>query len=92
MLLRQAQFRLAADAVTAALSAFPEVAAIALIGSVAQPLRREVSPFSPFRRRGIAIWLGRLCTFAVCPKGKRQCLVPGCGETKLLQQHEDFVF
>jgi hypothetical protein len=30
MLLRQAQFRLAADAVTAALSAFPEVAAIAL--------------------------------------------------------------
>jgi len=148
--LRQhANFRLGADAVTAALAAFPEVAAITLIGSVARPLWRERSPFSPFRQHGIdilhyckdvdlAVWLdhldglaalnrarskgvqrlsaernvgvahhqveififragsndylGRLCTFSTCPKGKRECLVPGCGQTKLLRQHEGFVF
>ncbi len=149
MLRRQADFRLGADAVAAALARFPQVAAIALIGSVARPLQREPSPFSPYRRQGIeilhhckdvdlAVWLdhldgldtlnkarslavqrlhaecgvgvahhqveififqaggedylGRLCTFSVCPKGKRACLVPGCGQTKLLRQHEDFVF
>jgi hypothetical protein len=36
-------------------------------------------------------YLGRLCAFSTCPKGKRECLVPGCGETPLLRQHEDFV-
>jgi hypothetical protein len=148
MLKRQAEFRVAADAMTAALAAFPEVAAVALIGSVAQPLRRERSPYSPFRRQGIAIlhqcddidlavwldrldglhalnktrsrttqrlfaergigvahhqveififragsndYLGRLCTFGTCPKGKRACMVPGCGDMPFLQQHEDFV-
>ena len=25
-------------------------------------------------------YLGRLCIFGDCPKGKRECLVPGCGE------------
>jgi len=25
-------------------------------------------------------YLGRLCSFSKCPKGKRDCLVPGCGE------------
>jgi hypothetical protein len=147
--LRQhANFRLGADAVTAALAAFPQVAAIALIGSVARPLWRERSPFSPFRQQGIdilhyckdvdlAVWLdqldglaalnrargksvqrlfaernvgvahhqveififragsndylGRLCTFSTCPKGKRECLVPGCGDTSLLRQDEGFV-
>jgi hypothetical protein len=24
-------------------------------------------------------YLGRLCSFSRCPKGKRDCLVPGCG-------------
>ena len=24
-------------------------------------------------------YLGRLCRFNQCPKGKRDCLVPGCG-------------
>jgi hypothetical protein len=24
-------------------------------------------------------YLGRLCSFAQCPKGKRDCLTPGCG-------------
>jgi hypothetical protein len=35
-------------------------------------------------------YLGRLCTFGECPKGKRECLVPGCGETLFLRQHADF--
>jgi hypothetical protein len=37
-------------------------------------------------------YLGRLCNFGMCPKGHRECRVPGCGRTPLLQQHEDFVF
>lgn len=35
-------------------------------------------------------YLGRLCTYNQCPKGKQACRVPGCGSTPLLQQHEDF--
>ncbi len=138
MLDRQAQFRLAADAVTAALAGIPEVAAVALIGSVAQPLCREVPRFQPFRYWDVSVWheckdvdlavwldrldrlqtlnrarsmgpppalyeekqigvahhqveifilqgeanayRGRLCSFSQCPKGKRECLVPGCGQ------------
>jgi hypothetical protein len=147
MLDRQAHFRLAADAVTAALTGFPEVEKVALIGSVARPLRREVPRFPPFRTQRIRIWheckdvdlavwlddlgrlqalnrarslavqllfgekqigvahhqveifllraesdeyLGRLCTFGQCPKGKRECLVPGCGREAFLRQHADF--
>lgn len=26
-------------------------------------------------------YLGRLCSYSQCPKAKRDCLVPGCGET-----------
>jgi hypothetical protein len=149
MLIRQAQFRLAADAVTAALSGIPEVAAVALIGSVARPLWREVPRFQPFRDWDVpvwheckdvdlAVWLdrldrlqtlnqarsmalhqlfkekqigvahhqveifilqgevnvyrGRLCPFSQCPKGKRECLVPGCGREPFLQQHAGFTF
>jgi hypothetical protein len=147
MLDRQAHFRLAADAVTAALAGFPEVEKVALIGSVARPLWREVPRFAPFRQQRIWIWheckdvdlavwlddlgrlqalnrarsqavqrlyaekqvgvahhqveifvmkagsddyLGRLCTFAQCPKGKRECLVPGCGRAPFLRQHAEF--
>ena len=36
-------------------------------------------------------YMGRLCTFATCPKGKPECLVPGCGATPFLRQHEDFL-
>jgi len=68
---RQADFRLAADAVAAALATFDEVSAIALIGSVARPLWREVPRFQPFRRLEIellhecgdvdlAVWVDRL--------------------------------
>lgn len=148
MLDRQAQFRRAADAVTAALTRVPGVEAVALIGSVARPLWREVPRFQPFRRWGIPIWheckdvdlavwldrpdrleslnrarsmalqqlfkdqqigvahhqveifllqgeglyRGRLCPFSQCPKGKQECLVPGCGREPFLQQHAGFTF
>lgn len=145
---RQEAFRAAADAVTASLVPFAEVQRVALFGSVARPLTREVPRFQPYRRLGIellheckdvdlAVWLtdlaglhdlgrarnravsmvgscagsgvahhqvdvflldfatdeylGRLCWFASCPKGKPECLVPGCGDTLLLRQHENFV-
>lgn len=134
---RQRQFRMAADVVTEAWQHFPEVGAVAVIGSVAKLLWKEVPRFSEFRRKGIEVWhecadldmalwidsqhrlrelrqagdralrrayesgagisvantqvdvflfepgtdryLGRLCKFNTCPKGKIDCLVPGCG-------------
>jgi hypothetical protein len=36
-------------------------------------------------------YLGRLCTYGQCPKGKVECLVPGCGHVLFLRQHEGFV-
>jgi hypothetical protein len=137
MLERQRQFRKAADVVIEAWMAFAEVRAVAVIGSVAKALWKEVPRFREFRRRRIEIWhecgdldlalwvdsqgrlgeirgaanralrvayeagtgvsvvghqldiflfepgsdryLGRLCSFNSCPKGKRDCLVRGCG-------------
>jgi hypothetical protein len=137
LLALQRQFRVAADVVTDAWTAFPEVQAVAVIGSVAKALWKEVPRFSEFRRKKIEVWhecgdldlalwvdsqerlgalrraaahalraafergagtsvvsqqldvfliepgsdryLGRLCSFNACPKGKRECLVPGCG-------------
>ncbi|WP_119268482.1 hypothetical protein [Taklimakanibacter deserti] len=137
LLEHQRQFRIAADVVTEAWMDFPEVQAIAVIGSVAKRLWKEVPRFSDFRRAGIEVWheckdldlalwlasqdrldelrraevralhdayrtgrgsgvaghqvdvflfepknneyLGRLCKFNQCPKGKSDCLVPGCG-------------
>ncbi len=35
-------------------------------------------------------YLGRLCDFNRCPKGKAECLVPDCGATAFLRQHKDF--
>jgi hypothetical protein len=147
LLLRQQNFRHAADAVAAALAQFPEVRAIALFGSVARPLWREVPRFSDYRHHRIEVWheckdvdlavalddfnglrtlgrarnmavtklfqekeigvahhevdvflfgrdwhdyRGRLCAFSQCPKGKRECLVPGCGHMAFLKQHENF--
>ena len=56
MLDRQARFRLAADAVTAAPAGFPEVEKVALIGSVARPrpetFRHEDGRASPCGFRG----------------------------------------
>jgi hypothetical protein len=37
-------------------------------------------------------YVGRLCTFNVCPKHKRECLAEGCGRMAFLRQHDDFVF
>jgi hypothetical protein len=137
MLERQRQFRMAADVVTDTWMRFAEVAAVAVIGSVAKPLWKELPRFREFRREEVEIWhecgdldlalwldsqerlgelrraaalalrnayesrvgisvanheldvfliepgtdryLGRLCTFNQCPKGKQVCLVPGCG-------------
>jgi len=144
---RQQDFRAAADAVAAALAPFSEIQKIALFGSVARPLFREVPRFQPYRQLRIqilheckdvdlAVWLtdtarlrelgrarnlavtqlharfgigvanhqvdvfllaqsngcylGRLCIFSDCPKGKPECAVPGCGATKFLRQHERF--
>jgi len=147
LLRRYLDFRRAADAIAAAWRARPEVAAVALIGSVARAPWKEVPRFAPYRRARIALWheckdvdlalmltdlqgldrlrraknralralheaggpgvashqvdvfilepgteryLGRLCDFNACPKGKRECLVAGCGATPFLRQHEDF--
>jgi hypothetical protein len=148
MLRRQHEFRLAADVVTDAWMAFAEVQAIAVVGSVAKTLWKEVPRFSEFRRAGIEVWhecgdldmalwldsqqrldelrrttsralraayeagtgvsivahqldvfliepgsdryLGRLCSFNQCPKGKRDCLVPGCGAIPFNKRIEEF--
>jgi hypothetical protein len=148
MLARQAAFRRAADIIAADLTKIPEVRAVALFGSLARPLVREVLRFQPFKRRRIEIlhecgdidlaiaidrldhlaalnrarsravinlfketgigvahhqvdiflfgkgwndYLGRLCTYAQCSKGKVECLMPGCGREPFLKQHEGFV-
>jgi hypothetical protein len=149
LLRRQAGFRAGADYVTCAFARLPFVERVVLIGSVAQPLWREVPRFQEFRRARVELWheckdvdlavwtsdtsqlgslrqavgravnalldetqigvahhqvdvfllepgtdryLGRLCCFATCPKGKPECRVPGCGASPFLQQHEDFAF
>ena len=134
---RQRQFRMAADVVCDAWMAFEEVQAVAVIGSVAKALWKEIPRFREFRREGVEVWhectdldlalwidsqhrlgelrraaaqalqaaykagtgvsvvshqldvfliepgtdryLGRLCSYATCPKGKPKCFVPGCG-------------
>jgi len=53
---RQRQFRMAADVVVEAWMAFPEVAAIAVIGSVAKRLWKEVPRFREFRAKRIEVW------------------------------------
>lgn len=37
-------------------------------------------------------YLGRLCNFGECPKGKPECLVRDCGTVKFLWQLEGFTF
>jgi hypothetical protein len=55
LLERQRVFRFAADQVTAALAQCRGVEAIALIGSVARPLRREVPRFAPYKQLRLPI-------------------------------------
>lgn len=148
MLERQRQFRVAADTVVDAWAAFPEVQAVAVIGSVAKALWKEVPRFTSFRRQRIEIWhessdldlalwldsqerlgdlrraagqalrrayelgtgagivthqldvflfaagsdqdLGRICDFSECPKGKLECLVPGCGAVPFNKRIAEF--
>lgn len=148
MIRLQHDFRRAADIVTDALMTFDEVEAVAVIGSVAKPLWKEVPRFSGFRRAGIEVWheckdvdlavwissqfrlgelrrardtalrrayesgkgpgtanhqvevfliepgtdryLGRLCNFNACPKGKPQCRVPGCGAVAFNKRVDGF--
>jgi hypothetical protein len=148
MLERQHQFRAAADVVIDRWMQFAEVAAVAVIGSVAKPLWKEVPRFAEFRRERIEIWhecgdldlalwldsqerlgalrraavgalreahdkgtgisvashqldvflieprtdryLGRLCHFSQCPKGKQDCLVPGCGAIAFNKRFAEF--
>ena len=145
----QYDFRRAADIVTDALMTFEEVEAIAVIGSVAKSLWKEVPRFREFRRAGIEVWheckdldlavwissqlrlgalrrardsalrrgyesgtgpstanhqveifliepgtdryLGRLCNFSECPKGKPECRVPGCGAVPFNKCVDGFV-
>jgi hypothetical protein len=145
----QYDFRRAADIVTDALMTFEEVEAVAVIGSVAKPLWKEVPRFREYRRAGIEVWheckdvdlavwvssqlrlgelrrardtalrrayesgkgpstanhqveifliepgtdryLGRLCSFSACPKGKRDCSVPGCGAIPFNKVVDGFV-
>jgi len=35
-------------------------------------------------------YLGRLCIYSLCPKGKPECRVPDCGSIPLLRQHKNF--
>lgn len=37
-------------------------------------------------------YLGRLCEFNRCPKGKRECRAAGCGAPAHLQQHDGFAW
>ncbi len=56
LLRQQHDFRQAADIVTDALMSFEEVEAVAVIGSVAKPLWKEVPRFFEFRRAGVEVW------------------------------------
>lgn len=56
LLRRQHDFRRAADIVTDALMQFDEVEAIAVIGSVAKPLWKEIPRFREFRAAKIKVW------------------------------------
>lgn len=56
MLRRQREFRVAADVVTDAWMAFPEVRSVAVTGSVAKALWKEIPRFSDFGRAGIEVW------------------------------------
>jgi hypothetical protein len=46
----------------------------------------DVFLFAP----GSDAYLGRLCNFSQCPKGKLECLVPGCGAIPFNQRVAEF--
>jgi len=56
MLRRQLNMRAAAEYLGEELALLPEVVRVALFGSVAQPLKKEIPRFTKFRRNRIAVW------------------------------------
>ncbi len=104
MVERQRRFRVAADVVTAALARFAEVEAVALIGSVARPLRREVPRFAPYRRLGLpiahecgdvdlAVWVSGVDGLGVLRKARVQALAALLApQTSGIADHEVEVF
>jgi hypothetical protein len=56
LLMTQQQFRRAANVIVNGWRVFPGVVAIAVIGSVARPLWKDVPRFAPYRRRSIQLW------------------------------------
>jgi hypothetical protein len=56
MLRRQKHFRVAAECVAGEFAKFPWVEKVAMFGSVAGPLRKEVPRFTRLRRAKVAIW------------------------------------
>ena len=56
LLKHQREFRMAADVVAQAWMGFAEVEAIAVIGSVAKRLWKEISTFREYRRARIEVW------------------------------------
>ena len=85
MLRRQEHFRIAAEAVAAAIAQLPEVEKVVLVGSVANPLEVEVPRFRKFRRAGIeiyheckdvdlAVWMSSLGRLRVMQKARSQAL------------------
>ena len=79
MWLRQRQFRMAAEAVAEAMSLLPEVEKVALFGSVARPLEKEVPRFRRFRR-------ARIDLFHECKDVDLAVWVSGMGRLKALQK------
>jgi hypothetical protein len=53
---RQRDFRIAANGVADAWMTFCEVQAVAVIGSVAKALWKEIPRYSEFRRAGVEVW------------------------------------
>jgi hypothetical protein len=90
---RQRVFRLAADHVAKALAKFETVQKIAIFGSVASPLEKEVPRFRKFRRArqpifheskdlDLAVWLTDLTILNSLRKARTQALAA------LLQEHD----
>lgn len=57
MLRRQRHMRAAAEYLADELALVPEVVRVALFGSVAQPLKKEIPRFTKFRHNRVAVWL-----------------------------------